>query len=76
MRHSVYWELMNGEFGSVRAASLHTDLALSSLGSRTAEQALEQGEDPKVVWIAVCDATGVPQSRRLGTEKKPRSNPF
>ena len=67
---------MNDEFGSVRAASLHTDLALSSLGSRTAEQALEQGEDPKVVWIAVCDATGVPQSRRLGTEKKPRSNPF
>ena len=76
MRHRVYWELMNDEFGSVRAASLHTDLALSSLGSRTAEQALEQGEDPKVVWIAVCDATGVPQSRRLGTEKKPRSNPF
>ena len=76
MRHSVYWELMNDEFGSVRAASLHTDLALSSLGSLTAHEALERGEDPKTVWLAVCDATGVPQSRRRGTDKKPRSNPF
>ncbi|MDK7749851.1 DUF3046 domain-containing protein [Brevibacterium sp. UMB10442] len=76
MRHSVYWELMNDEFGSIRAASLHTDLALSSLGSLTAQEALEQGEDPKAVWLAVCDAAGVPESRRLGTDKKPHSNPF
>ena len=76
MRHSVYWELMNDEFGSIRAASLHTDLALSSLGSLTAQEALEQGEDPKVVWLAVCDAAGVPEGRRLGTDKKPHSNPF
>lgn len=76
MRHSVYWELMNDEFGSARAASLHTDLALSTLGSLTAQEAFERGEDPKAIWLAVCDATGVPPERRLGTDKKPRSNPF
>lgn len=76
VRHSVYWELMNDEFGTVRATSLHTDLALSSLGSVTAAEAFERGEDPKVVWLAVCEATGVPKERQLGTDKKPRSNPF
>ncbi|MBR7552013.1 DUF3046 domain-containing protein, partial [Mycobacterium tuberculosis] len=29
MRHTLYWTLMNEEFGEARAASLHTDLTLS-----------------------------------------------
>ncbi|WP_231441602.1 DUF3046 domain-containing protein [Brevibacterium zhoupengii] len=75
MRHTLYWVLMNEEFGEARAASLHTDLALSSLGSRTAEEAFKAGIEPRDIWIAVCDASGVPESRRLGKEK-PRSRPF
>lgn len=75
MRHTLYWVLMNEEFGEARAASLHTDLALSTLDSRTAEQAFEAGFDPRDIWIAVCDAMSVPESRRLGREK-PRSRPF
>ena len=47
MRHTLYWILMNEEFGEARAASLHTDLTLSSLGSRTAAQAFEAGVEPR-----------------------------
>ena len=75
MRHTLYWILMNEEFGEARAASLHTDLTLSSLGSRTAAQAFEAGVEPRDIWIAVCDSMGVPESRRFGKEK-PRSKPF
>src|SRR5699024_11528672 len=59
MRHTLYWTLMNEEFGEARAASLHTDLTLSSLGSRTAAQAFEAGVEPRDIWIAVCDSMSV-----------------
>lgn len=75
MRHTLYWELMEGEFGSIRASSLHSDLALSTLGSRTPAQALDDGVEPRNVWIAVCESTGVPPERRWGVDK-PLSTPF
>ncbi|WP_349827661.1 DUF3046 domain-containing protein [Brevibacterium litoralis] len=75
MRHTLYWDLMNNEFGSVRASSLHTDLALSSLGSITPAQAFEAGHGAKVVWEAVCEAADVPPERRLGPNA-PLSRPF
>ena len=75
MRHALYWELMEDEFGSARAASLHTDLALSSLGSRTPAQAFEAGLGLREVWHAVCEAAGVPAERRLGRDK-PHSTPL
>lgn len=75
MRHTLYWDLMNDEFGSIRAASLHTDLALSTLGSLTPAEAFEAGHEPRAVWLAVCEAAGVPEDRRLG-RKKPLSSPF
>lgn len=75
MRHALYWELMYEEFGSVRAHSLHTDLALYTLGSITPEQALSRGEDPRAVWFAICEAMAVPAERRLGKDK-PHSTPL
>lgn len=75
MRHTVYWELMNDEFGSVRAASLHQDLALSTLGSTTPAEAVERGVDMRTIWLAVCEAAGVPRERWLGRDEQ-RSTPF
>ncbi|GAA4285007.1 hypothetical protein GCM10022261_25380 [Brevibacterium daeguense] len=75
MRHTLYWTLMADEFGRARAESLHTDLALSGLGSRTPAEAFAAGFEPREVWLAVCDATGVPEERRLGRDK-PRATPF
>lgn len=75
MRHALYWELMEDEFGVARASSLHTDLALSTLASRTPAEAFEAGFDPREIWTAICEATGIPEERRLGRDK-PNSTPL
>ena len=55
---------MESRFGVAYARSYAADQVLSTLGSRTVLQALDQGEDAKLVWRAVCDATGAPASDR------------
>lgn len=42
------------------------DLALPSLGHRTAAHALSDGVPPRDVWLALCVETDVPLSRRHG----------
>lgn len=64
VRLTQFRELMEGEFGAVRAASLAHDHVFAELGGRTVEQALEFGYDPRDVWRAVCSAYDVPPSRR------------
>lgn len=64
MRVSEFWRLMNDEFGEASARSLAKDLVVSALGERTALQALEQGEDLRVVWRALRDAMDVEGGRR------------
>ena len=63
---------MNDEFGESYAGTLARDHVLGVLGHRTALQALEQGESPRAVWRALCDAMDVPESRRLGVEHRAR----
>lgn len=43
------------------------DLVLATLDNRTAAEAIAAGEDPRAVWLALCDETDVPASRRYGT---------
>ncbi|GAA0526941.1 Protein of unknown function (DUF3046) [Saccharopolyspora erythraea NRRL 2338] len=64
MRHTVFRRWMADEFGPTRAEMLAQDHVLSSLGGRTADEALEAGMPPKEVWTAVCDAFEVPPERR------------
>ncbi len=64
MRLTRFWELMDGEFGSVRAASLARDHVFADLDGQTVHQALAAGRDPKEVWRAVCVAFEVPPERR------------
>ena len=64
VRSSVFWDLMNGEFGPVRAAAVARDHVFAQLGGRTAVQALEAGIGPRAVWKAVCEAYDVPPARR------------
>jgi Protein of unknown function (DUF3046) len=64
VRLTYFRELMEDEFGAVRAASLSRDHVFAALGGRTVEQALEAGIEPREVWLAVCDAYDVPLSRR------------
>ena len=64
VRLTQFRELMNDEFGPVRAAALARDHVFAELGGRTVEQALEAGIDPRKVWRAVCDVYEVPPARR------------
>lgn len=63
MRRTEFSELVNGRFGSVRGASLLVDHVLSALGGRTAEQAIEDGVDPRDVWRALCADFDVPRDQ-------------
>lgn len=66
MRLSEFRELMLAHFGAFRASSVASDHVFSALGSRTADEALAAGEDPKAVWRAVCDSFDVPDRLRYG----------
>ncbi|HEY7718219.1 MAG TPA: DUF3046 domain-containing protein [Pedococcus sp.] len=70
MRLSHFWTLMNDEFGESYAGTLARDHVIGALGHRTALQALEQGEPPRAVWLALCDDMDVPESRRLGVDHR------
>jgi hypothetical protein len=59
-----FWDRMRGQFGEVYAQSLAKDFVFASLGGRTVERALADGEDAKVIWRAVCQAFDVPENRR------------
>jgi hypothetical protein len=50
---------MEERFGTVYARSVAADYRLSTLGA-TVDEALERGEDPKIVWRAVCHELDVP----------------
>jgi hypothetical protein len=55
---------MDDQFGSAYAQSVAKDFVLASLGGRTAQQALADGEDVKVIWQAICAAFPVPDRLR------------
>lgn len=66
MRLSEFRRAVSDEFGSGYGQVLLHDLVLADLGSRTAETALADGVPAREVWIALCGATDVPESRRHG----------
>lgn len=41
-------------------------MVLSALGEITADVALAKGESPREVWLALCEANGVPKERWAG----------
>jgi len=55
---------MNSQFGESYAASVAQDYVLASIGGRTVNQALADGEEVKTVWLAVCEAFDVPEHLR------------
>ena len=65
MRYSEFWELVAEVFGPI-GRTLTADQVLGVLGDRTSVEALEDGEDPRRVWRALCDAMEVPEAERLG----------
>jgi hypothetical protein len=69
MRLSKFHELMNDEFGAEYAAVQINDLVLGELGDVTGKQAIKDGVDPRVVWLAICKVNQIPQERWTGLNK-------
>ena len=55
---------MRAQFGDTYAESVAKDYVIASLGGRTVNKALADGEDAKIVWRAVCDTFNVPETLR------------
>lgn len=66
MRVSEFRVALAEEFGEAHGRVLMSDLVLGGLGGRTAAQALDAGVDAREVWLALCVAQGVPESRWHG----------
>ncbi len=54
---------MNAQFGVQTADSILTDHVLIEFGGRTGAQAIEDGRDPRTVWVAICRDFDVPRER-------------
>lgn len=63
VRLTEFHELVKGQFGPVRSASMLVDHALTRFGGRSAAQAIEDGVDPREVWRALCDDFDVPREQ-------------
>ena len=66
MRLSEFRQAVNDEFGPGYGRVVTSDLVLPEFSGHSAEQALAAGEDIKNVWLALCRAADVPQSRWHG----------
>ncbi|MEI5585182.1 MULTISPECIES: DUF3046 domain-containing protein [unclassified Agromyces] len=66
MKRSEFNLAVEQEFGAGYGTVVVNDLVLPDLGGRTAAEALAAGASPREVWLAVCRATDVPESRWYG----------
>lgn len=74
MKRSEFDIAIADEFGDAYGRVLVNDLVLPGLGGRTARDAIRAGVDVRAVWIALCDETDVPISRRAGVGRpEPRT---
>lgn len=64
MRHSEFWVRLEHHLGPAYARSWASQFAISSLGSQTAQEALDAGVPPLEVWRAVHAALRLPASDR------------
>lgn len=55
---------MERHLGAGYARTWARDQTLTPLRGRTVCGALEEGEDPKLVWRAVCDVLSLPAAER------------
>ena len=64
MRHTEFWSRMEHALGTGYARAWASQFVMADLGGRTAQEALDSGEEPKVVWRAVWRALDLPDSER------------
>lgn len=72
MKLSRFFELVQDEFGEQFSAVVLNDTRLDLLADQTPQQLLDSGEDPRAIWLAICQQLAVPQERWQGRNKIPR----
>jgi hypothetical protein len=60
MRHTEFWERMEGALGPTYARHWADHFVIAELGHRTVCQALDDGFSPKRVWAAVWETLELP----------------
>ena len=70
VRLREFWQLVDEVFGRVHGRALTNDLVLTALDGRTAVAALEDGDEPRKVWHALCAAMEVSQTLRFGASHR------
>lgn len=70
MRVNEFWTAVTDEFGAGYGATITHDLVLGELGEHTAQQAIAKGVDARQVWLALCSAADVPESRWYGVGQR------
>jgi hypothetical protein len=71
MRLSEFRIAMADEFGEVYGRMLAHDLVLNEIDGLTAEQAIAKGVATRQIWLALCRAKDVPESRWYGVGVRP-----
>jgi hypothetical protein len=72
MKRSELTTLAEDVFGRSLARTYLTELRLGDLGNRSCREAIEDGEDVRTAWTALCDEMQVPESRRGDVEPSRR----
>jgi hypothetical protein len=72
VRLSEFWSLMEQEFGRGYAAVVADQRVLTSLGGRTVDQAIADGEPVRRVWEAVVRDLDVPPEHQHLPEPRRR----
>ncbi|WP_169171492.1 DUF3046 domain-containing protein [Bifidobacterium oedipodis] len=68
MREREFWELLEEVFGRTYGRSLSRDQELNKLDNMTVVEALEAGQEPRVVWNVLCDQMEIPDAKRWGKD--------
>ena len=72
MTLSRFYELVQDEFGEQFSEVILSDTRLDRLADQTPRQLIQAGEDPRVIWLAICQQLNVPADRWQGRNKTPR----
>jgi hypothetical protein len=64
VRLQEFWSRMEEQFGSMRARTVAGDHVFSTLGGRTAVQAIDAGVPIRTVWLEICKDYDVPPKDR------------
>jgi Protein of unknown function (DUF3046) len=64
VRHTEFWSRMENALGPAYARTWARQHVIAGLGERTPQQALDDGEDAKVVWREVWKVLRLPASER------------